>query len=440
MASVDAGLLPDADRHALAHGDAFSDHRRADRPDDAAAGRLHGRAPTRAVPPGSSATAGRSTDPAMPPADRSSRAGSAVRRAAPPAPDARRRDATDRPTDAPPRETRFDRPAPAAGTSFASLPLRWAFAAFAGLAATAFLPHLLPERGLPPALEADGARTLLGLLGGWCTVAVLAPWGSAGRLRELHEAIEHLTESVRRSASADPDRRRPLPRVPERTVDRLREAIEEAIRVASAARRHARYLEKSIPKSVEQASRTVERRFRAELETDPLTGVGNRRRLDAAIERIFAPGRPRREDVVAALVIDLDRFKQVNDRLGHEAGDEVLVHLGRVLQACVRSADVAVRTGGDEFVLLLPGLAAGPARRVAERIRAEFRRLPWPHAGVERPSLSMGIAVAALASATASSAEALLRDADEAAYAAKHAGRDAIHVHGDRSGPLAAAG
>jgi diguanylate cyclase (GGDEF)-like protein/PAS domain S-box-containing protein len=155
---------------------------------------------------------------------------------------------------------------------------------------------------------------------------------------------------------------------------------------------------------------------------DPLTGLPNRTlfldRLGQALAR-----RHRREDYrFAVLFLDLDRFKLVNDSLGHPAGDELLVGLAKRLSGCLRSEDTVARLGGDEFALLLDDIGdARAAARMAERIREELRQ-PFNLGGHEVFSTaSIGITFDPESDRRP---EDLLRDADTALYRAKALGRD----------------
>jgi diguanylate cyclase (GGDEF)-like protein len=155
---------------------------------------------------------------------------------------------------------------------------------------------------------------------------------------------------------------------------------------------------------------------------DPLTGLPNRSLVLDRAEQILA--RARRLDVpVTALFMDIDGFKLINDRYGHQAGDEVLRTVGARLQAVLRDSDTVGRLGGDEFVMLVDtvGLDAGP-ELVAERILDVLRqpiRLPAPAASTVLVTASIGIATG-----RPPSAESLLVDADLALYKAKAIGKD----------------
>jgi diguanylate cyclase (GGDEF)-like protein len=157
-------------------------------------------------------------------------------------------------------------------------------------------------------------------------------------------------------------------------------------------------------------------RGRAELLsfTDSLTGLYNRRFADEALERLLADARCGRMFSIAAF--DLDGFKRLNDSLGHAAGDDCLVDFARILRAGLRGADVAVRMGGDEFLILLPGTGLAQAILVVERLRAAVREARWgaPNALV---TVSSGIAHWT----EGQSAEGLLQSADRSLYIAKRA-------------------
>ncbi|MFC9351305.1 putative bifunctional diguanylate cyclase/phosphodiesterase [Arthrobacter sp. NPDC057013] len=149
---------------------------------------------------------------------------------------------------------------------------------------------------------------------------------------------------------------------------------------------------------------------------DPLTGLANRKLFhDQLSEALHGTG----SDAVDVLLLDLDDFKEVNDILGHAAGDQMLVEVARRLRACVRPDDTVARLGGDEFVVLLTGSA--DAEAVAERIVQSLNVPVRIEGSMLRPSLSLGIASL---SEDAVAASELLRRADVAMYAAKAAGKN----------------
>jgi len=149
---------------------------------------------------------------------------------------------------------------------------------------------------------------------------------------------------------------------------------------------------------------------------DQLTGLLNRRALDAALATALATHR-RSAAPVALLTVDLDNFKTVNDRNGHAAGDTALRRVADVLRACVRAGDVLGRMGGDEFVVILADCDRDGARRVAEEIRAAVQDAD---AGL---TVSVGVAAAP---ADGADADSLSRASDAALYGAKLGGRNRV--------------
>jgi diguanylate cyclase (GGDEF)-like protein len=169
---------------------------------------------------------------------------------------------------------------------------------------------------------------------------------------------------------------------------------------------------------------TADRKLQHELDRlarrDSLTGLHNRRSfheiLPQAISRMARQGR-----WMALLFVDLDRFKQVNDTRGHEAGDDVLKAVAERLGSCVRMTDTVARLGGDEFTVILEGLAAPEeAATIASKIISALQAPIETRAGACTIGASVGIA-ASLGDAV--EGDALLKRADDAAYEAKNAGR-----------------
>jgi diguanylate cyclase (GGDEF)-like protein len=162
-------------------------------------------------------------------------------------------------------------------------------------------------------------------------------------------------------------------------------------------------------------------------QTDPLTGVLNRRslieRLDAACLRARARGLP-----IAILFIDLDHFKLINDSFGHQAGDACLRAIIGPIHSELRQSDVIGRFGGEEFVVLLSGADAAAARPIAERILERVATVRVE--GFGQPiSLTCSIGVAA-SDALGVWGEQLINRADAAVYAAKRAGRNQVQMAG----------
>jgi diguanylate cyclase (GGDEF)-like protein len=157
---------------------------------------------------------------------------------------------------------------------------------------------------------------------------------------------------------------------------------------------------------------------------DPLTGLFNRRYMEETLERELRRAERSHRPLCVAM-LDLDHFKGLNDSFGHEAGDQLLAELGRLLRTNLRRGDVACRYGGEEFVLILPEAGAQDGFRRVEELRDACKQLCVTHLGrsVGAPSFSGGLAVFP---ADGSTVEDLLRAADAALYHAKHAGRDRL--------------
>lgn len=158
--------------------------------------------------------------------------------------------------------------------------------------------------------------------------------------------------------------------------------------------------------------------------TDPLTGLYNRRHFGQVLEQMFAEAGRYGQDL-SAVMIDLDGYKQLNDRFGHQVGDALLVAAGSVIRANMRRMDVAARYGGDEFVLLLPHAAAADAAGVVQRIREEFALASARVLGREQ-GVTMSVGVASLHGQRCTSADRLVASADVALYQAKEQGRNRI--------------
>ena len=157
---------------------------------------------------------------------------------------------------------------------------------------------------------------------------------------------------------------------------------------------------------------------------DSLTGAANRALLEDRLRQASARSR-RDATAVAVLYVDVDRFKEVNDTLGHAAGDALLREKTARLRGCMRESDTVARIGGDEFVVLLEGLKSpADAERVAEKIVAAAREPFAVDGRALRSSVSVGVAFGR----GEWSAEELVRRADSALYAAKQAGRDTFRV------------
>jgi two-component system cell cycle response regulator len=185
-------------------------------------------------------------------------------------------------------------------------------------------------------------------------------------------------------------------------------------RVASQIRRY-RYTEQlrlSVRASLELAV------------TDALTGLYNRRYLEMQLAGLI-DNAVNRGKLLSVLTLDVDYFKSVNDSYGHDAGDRVLQDVAGRIRSCVRSVDLPCRTGGEEFVVVLPDTDLATAERIGERIRKSVAGRPFHPAPGCTLTVTASLGVASIGSAE-ESVEALLKRADKALYRAKHEGRNRV--------------
>jgi diguanylate cyclase (GGDEF)-like protein len=236
---------------------------------------------------------------------------------------------------------------------------------------------------------------------------VAAALREAGRAEDAYTALAKSAE---------------LERIAFRQLSELQRDFERALHEQDAARREADVLaEKN--RELERRTRQLEElqgQLREQAERDWLTGLYNRRYLAAALDRLTdGVG----DEPLSLAIVDLDHFKHVNDRFGHDIGDRVLVRTAELLLDAVRPSDVVARTGGEEFVVLMPHTEPAAAVACCERLRAAIRDEPWERIAAGM-TLTASVGVASLPDA--SDLDALARLADRRLYAAKHAGRDRV--------------
>lgn len=176
-------------------------------------------------------------------------------------------------------------------------------------------------------------------------------------------------------------------------------------------------------RSLADSFETMRRKIKELVAHDSLTGLYNRRYLMHALTLAVAKCR-RVDEPLACLMVDLDHFKAINDRYGHQGGDDVLSEFGRIVAANVRSYDVAARYGGEEFTLVLPDTDRTTALQVAERLRRQVASHRFSSRG-ERISCTISLGVACL-EASDDAGEGLLGRADQALYLAKQRGRNRV--------------
>jgi diguanylate cyclase (GGDEF)-like protein len=196
-------------------------------------------------------------------------------------------------------------------------------------------------------------------------------------------------------------------------------AIVYAASLVGAGRRYGRSLESAneLAARLHAANRALEQRA----SHDPLTGLWNRQRfesaLDAEIDRIS-----RYASMCSLIMLDIDRFKPINDSYGHATGDEVLARIGELLAAEIRRPDAVARWGGEEFMVLLPQTAADAAMDVAERLRRRVAETDVEGPG--RITISLGVT----SSSAPEERSELLKRLDDALYLAKQSGRNCVRI------------
>jgi len=164
--------------------------------------------------------------------------------------------------------------------------------------------------------------------------------------------------------------------------------------------------------------------------TDPLIGIHNRRYLDRRLDQEV--GRARRYDLpLSVLLIDIDHFKQINDTYGHQVGDLLLKHLGKLLADTIRDSDVAARYGGDELLILAQNTTASSAAVLAERLRQHVETHPLMLSKKSNPRSEVRVTVSIGVAGfdhQMTDGQGLLKYADEALYQAKQEGRNRVII------------
>jgi diguanylate cyclase (GGDEF)-like protein len=159
-------------------------------------------------------------------------------------------------------------------------------------------------------------------------------------------------------------------------------------------------------------------------QTDPLTGIANRRRMNDTLADLTEAG-ARFSTPLSVAVFDIDHFKAINDRYGHDVGDDVLVAFAGLLRAHLHATDLPARLGGDEFVAIMPGSTADESMVVCRRILKAVRGYPWQEAAAD---LVVTVTIGIADGTGQHDPDEVLRHADAALYRGKNAGRDTVIV------------
>jgi two-component system, cell cycle response regulator len=196
-----------------------------------------------------------------------------------------------------------------------------------------------------------------------------------------------------------------------RENDRLRADLEQSL---ADVRQSNQQLEAAIKRVEEMAA------------TDPLTGLYNRRHFQTMLQQLFAESLRYGSDL-SVVMIDLDGYKQLNDSLGHQMGDQILVLVGNIFRETLRKSDVAARYGGDEFILLLPRADAQEAARLVSRIRDEYRARSREMTSRDK-GMTMSIGIAGVRANQPAGVDEFIAIADAALYQSKANGRDRVSI------------
>jgi two-component system, cell cycle response regulator len=236
----------------------------------------------------------------------------------------------------------------------------------------------------------------------------------AGRMEEAYDTLARAAELERQAF---------------RELSELQLKLERATLEVSAARRTSTALAAK-NRQLAEAHAELERRaeelealrdqLREQAERDWLTGLHNRRYFARELERLLSE---QRGGWFSLAVVDLDRFKSINDRFGHEVGDHVLVRVAALLCEVLRQPDIVVRSGGEEFLVLMPATQERAANACCERIRQRIRDEPWERIA---PGLTLTASVGVASTDDPDQLATLARSADQRLYEAKRSGRDRV--------------
>ena len=249
--------------------------------------------------------------------------------------------------------------------------------------------------------------------------AVAQALREAGRIEAAYETLERSVELERQAVTE---------------ISELQLSLERATLQAHIARNESDALAVKNRELAEAHSQleirtrqleSLQEQLRDQAERDWLTGVHNRRFLARELAR---PSAGRFGEVLSVAVVDLDHFKSINDRFGHNVGDRVLARSAALLCEAVRTSDVVVRSGGEEFLLLMPATTLSAARACCERVREAINAEAWDEIA-QGLTLSTSIGLATAGDST--DLEALVKLADHHLYVAKREGRNRVSVAPD---------
>jgi diguanylate cyclase (GGDEF)-like protein len=257
---------------------------------------------------------------------------------------------------------------------------------------------------------------MFGFLVSGSALILLGQWWIASPYDRLVKQIDKVAERRKINDLST------LPLTRRDEAGRIARAMHRVATVAIRDGREARQLRRTIDKRVQEETHRSTAQLRRLALRDPLTELGNRRFLDMQLPRLIEAAQETGTDV-SAMIMDMDGFKQVNDHLGHDVGDELLVLVAGLLRACTRHDDMTVRLGGDEFIVLMPGCDRDRAIELSNSIRMLFNQ--QARSILDRGNLTCDISagVSSLAADRLADATALIKLADQRLYEAKRSGK-----------------
>jgi len=221
------------------------------------------------------------------------------------------------------------------------------------------------------------------------------------------------------------------PSVPQSRLLEVRKMSDALQQMTVTLESHTESLQQQVASRTEELRR-ANRELARQSGTDGLTGLANRRLFDSTLKDEWARAQ-REQRPLGLLMLDIDHFKLYNDSYGHLSGDECLRQVAEIMaQHARRPGDLAARYGGEEFALIVPGLREQELHSLAEQLRQSVQMANIEHAATERGMLTVSIGCSSIIPSRDAGPLELIRHADEALYAAKHAGRNCVRCAGER--------